>query len=97
MHVGITGLLVQAIVAVLSASGYAGLAGLMAAESACLPLPSEVILPFAGYLVSQGQMNFSGWWQPSAPSAAISALPWPTPWVVTVADARWSAGASTSC
>ena len=29
----------------------------MAAESACLPLPSEVILPFAGYLVSQGQMN----------------------------------------
>lgn len=29
----------------------------MAAESACIPLPSEVILPFAGYLVSQGQMN----------------------------------------
>jgi len=41
----------------MSATGYAGLLLLMAAESACLPLPSEVILPFAGYLVSKGQMN----------------------------------------
>ncbi len=49
--------LAQAIVTVLSMAGYAGLAGLMAAESACIPLPSEVILPFAGYLVSRGQMN----------------------------------------
>lgn len=57
MHGGITGALAQAIVSVLSATGYAGLAALMAAESACIPLPSEVILPFAGYLVSQGQMN----------------------------------------
>lgn len=29
----------------------------MAAESACIPLPSEIILPFAGYLVSLGKMN----------------------------------------
>ncbi|HEY3911030.1 MAG TPA: DedA family protein [Stellaceae bacterium] len=50
-------LVAQAIVAVLATAGYAGLAGLMAAESACVPLPSEVILPFAGYLVSRGQMN----------------------------------------
>ena len=47
----------RAIVTALSAAGYAGLLGLMAAESACIPLPSEVILPFAGYLVSRGQMN----------------------------------------
>ena len=57
MHEGITSTLAQAIVRVLSATGYAGLGALMAAESACIPLPSEVILPFAGYLVSQGQMN----------------------------------------
>jgi membrane protein DedA with SNARE-associated domain len=57
MHGGITGALAQAIVSILSATGYAGLAALMAAESACIPLPSEVILPFAGYLVSRGQMN----------------------------------------
>src|SRR5437763_15941461 len=30
---------------------------MMAIESACIPLPSEIIMPFAGYLVSVGQMN----------------------------------------
>lgn len=29
----------------------------MAIESACIPLPSEIIMPFSGYLVSTGQMN----------------------------------------
>jgi membrane protein DedA with SNARE-associated domain len=57
MHASISGTLAQLIIAVMSAAGYAGLAGLMAVESACIPLPSEVILPFAGYLVSRGQMN----------------------------------------
>ncbi len=31
--------------------GYSGVVMLMAIESACIPLPSEMILPFAGYLV----------------------------------------------
>ncbi|NPV92911.1 MAG: DedA family protein [Firmicutes bacterium] len=30
----------------------------MALESACMPVPSELVLPFAGYLVSQGQISF---------------------------------------
>ena len=30
---------------------------LMAIESACIPLPSEIIMPFAGYLVYKGQFN----------------------------------------
>jgi membrane protein DedA with SNARE-associated domain len=30
---------------------------LMAIESACIPLPSEIIMPFSGYLVSQGRFN----------------------------------------
>jgi membrane protein DedA with SNARE-associated domain len=30
---------------------------LMAIESACIPLPSEIIMPFSGYLVSKGEMN----------------------------------------
>jgi membrane protein DedA with SNARE-associated domain len=37
--------------------GYAGLFILMALESASLPIPSEVVLPFAGYLVFLGKMN----------------------------------------
>jgi membrane protein DedA with SNARE-associated domain/putative flippase GtrA len=37
--------------------GYAGLFILMVMESASLPIPSEVVLPFAGYLVYLGRMN----------------------------------------
>jgi membrane protein DedA with SNARE-associated domain len=53
----ILAVVVSFIVATISASGYAGVALLMAIESACIPLPSEVIMPFAGYLVSTGRFN----------------------------------------
>ena len=52
--------LAGAIVSVISATGYLGIALLMAIESACLPLPSEVIMPFGGYLVSTGQLTLLG-------------------------------------
>jgi membrane protein DedA with SNARE-associated domain len=52
--------LVAFIVAVISAGGYLGIVVLMAIESACIPLPSEVIMPFAGYLVSLGQFSLIG-------------------------------------
>jgi membrane protein DedA with SNARE-associated domain len=45
------------IVAVISALGYGGVVLLMAVESACIPLPSEIIMPFAGYLVYAGRFN----------------------------------------
>lgn len=45
------------IVATISMMGYGGVVLLMAIESACIPLPSEIIMPFSGYLVSTGQMN----------------------------------------
>jgi membrane protein DedA with SNARE-associated domain len=48
------------ITAAISAGGYAGVAGLMALESACIPLPSEVIMPFAGYLASTGRFSLLG-------------------------------------
>jgi len=44
-------------VAVISGGGYVGVALLMALESACLPIPSEIIMPFAGYLVSTGRFD----------------------------------------
>jgi membrane protein DedA with SNARE-associated domain len=37
--------------AVISSLSYPGIVLLMAIESACIPLPSEVIMPFSGYLV----------------------------------------------
>ena len=48
------------VVTVISATGYIGIAVLMAIESACIPLPSEIVMPFAGYLVSTGELNLWG-------------------------------------
>jgi membrane protein DedA with SNARE-associated domain len=48
------------IVATISTLGYSGIVLLMAIESACIPLPSEIIMPFSGYLVSRGEMNLWG-------------------------------------
>ena len=45
------------IVAIISQLGYAGIILLMAIESACIPLPSEIIMPFSGYLVYTGRFN----------------------------------------
>ena len=53
----ILGALALFAIGVIRAGGYWGIALLMAIESACIPLPSEIIMPFAGYLVSTGEMN----------------------------------------
>ena len=44
----------------LSAMGYVGIALLMFLENIFPPIPSEVIMPFAGSLVSKGELNFVG-------------------------------------
>lgn len=43
---------------VISGWGAWGIMGIMALESCNIPIPSEATLPFAGYLVSKGEMNF---------------------------------------
>src|ERR1035437_11008643 len=48
------------IVVLISGMGYLGVVILMAIESACIPVPSEVIMPFAGYLVSTGEFSLLG-------------------------------------
>jgi membrane protein DedA with SNARE-associated domain len=45
------------VIFVISSAGYAGILLLMAVESACIPLPSEVIMPFSGYLVYTGRFD----------------------------------------
>src|SRR5215471_7838005 len=47
------------IVGVISAMGYPGVMLLMAIESACIPLPSEIIMPFSGYLVYTGHFSLA--------------------------------------
>jgi membrane protein DedA with SNARE-associated domain len=48
---------VQWLVETVSALGYPGLTVLMAIESSFIPLPSEVVMPPAGYLAAQGRMD----------------------------------------
>ncbi|MBU2219666.1 DedA family protein [Patescibacteria group bacterium] len=45
------------IINIISAAGYGGVFGLMALESACIPVPSEVIMPFSGFLVWEGRFE----------------------------------------
>jgi membrane protein DedA with SNARE-associated domain len=45
------------VVTVISTLGYPGVALLMAIESACIPLPSELIMPYAGFLAHTGRFN----------------------------------------
>lgn len=46
------------IIHLIQSSGYFGIFILMTLESALLPIPSEVIMPFGGFMVHQGQLNF---------------------------------------
>lgn len=50
----LTNLIIQTI----STTGYAGIFILMALESALIPIPSEVTMPFSGYLVTTGRFSF---------------------------------------
>lgn len=53
----ILAVLARIIIGVISSTGYLGVVALMAIESACIPLPSEIIMPFAGYLVYTGHLS----------------------------------------
>lgn len=50
---------INGLVATIGALGYPGLFLLMAMESSILPVPSELVMPPAGYLVQQGKMDLS--------------------------------------
>jgi membrane protein DedA with SNARE-associated domain len=53
----ILALLFAFITHVIDAGGYVGIMALMGIESACIPLPSEIIMPFAGYVAYLGHIN----------------------------------------
>ena len=53
----IVALIVQLVIQVISAGGYTGIAGLLALNSCGIPIPSELILPFSGYLVFTGRFS----------------------------------------
>lgn len=49
--------LINIVIAVLDKVGYIGIFFGMALESACIPIPSEAILPFGGFLSYSGRLN----------------------------------------
>lgn len=49
--------LVQFVTHVIQAGGYAGIAGLVSLNSCGIPIPSELIMPFAGYVAYLGHLN----------------------------------------
>ena len=56
----ILGWLAGIVTAIIVALGLPGITLLMAIASACIPIPSEIVLPFAGYLVSLGKFSLVG-------------------------------------
>ncbi|HJT19647.1 MAG TPA: DedA family protein [Nitrospira sp.] len=57
---GIITILSRFTINAISTFGYGGILFTMAVESACIPLPSEIIMPFSGYLVTRGEFSMIG-------------------------------------
>ena len=66
--------------------GWLGVVIMMTIESACIPLPSEIIMPLSGHIWSITLVRHPGGRASSARSAVLSARPSPTGW------ARWAGG-----
>ena len=62
------------VMSTMASFGYAGVFILMLLESASLPVPSEVVLPFAGYLIFTGSMNFTAVVLVSTVAGVVGAL-----------------------
>jgi len=57
---GITEFLAEFATDLISSIGYLGVAILMALESMIAPVPSEAVMPFAGFLIYEKKFTFSG-------------------------------------
>ena len=60
----------------LEKSGYLGLFALMALENIFPPIPSEMIMPFAGFVVARGELNLIGVLLAGTAGSVAGALPW---------------------
>ena len=67
--------MIKWIVGLVSSMGIYGVALLMAIENVVLPLPSELIMPLAGFAASRGQMSFAGVIIAGTIGSVLGALP----------------------
>lgn len=64
------------IIETITATGYWGIFLLMLLESVFPPIPSELIIPFAGFAVQSGQLNLIGVLAATTGGAVVGMLPW---------------------
>ena len=57
-------------------AGYFGVFILMAAENIFPPIPSELIMPFAGFVVARGDLGLAGVLVAGTAGSVAGALPW---------------------
>jgi membrane protein DedA with SNARE-associated domain len=57
MNEKIIGFVFQLVTQIINVGGYAGIIGLITLNSSGIPIPSEIIMPFSGYLVYLGRFN----------------------------------------
>lgn len=60
----------------LTATGYLGIVLLMIAENLFPPIPSELIMPFAGFTAARGELNLAGVVLAGTLGSMLGALPW---------------------
>ena len=64
------------IIEVIQRTGYLGVALLMMLENVFPPIPSELVLPFAGYVAASGRLDPVGVLLAAVSGALLGALPW---------------------
>lgn len=64
------------IINTIEATGYLGIALLMLLENIFPPIPSEIIVPFAGYVAARGDLWLPGVIMAATFGSVIGALPW---------------------
>ncbi|MCR6671164.1 DedA family protein [Devosia ginsengisoli] len=64
------------IIQTISDLGYLGIFLVMLAESIFPPIPSELIIPFAGFAAANGQLDFFGVLAAATVGAVVGMLPW---------------------
>ncbi|MBE9047953.1 DedA family protein [Pleurocapsales cyanobacterium LEGE 10410] len=68
--------MIESIVDTISSLGYIGIALLMALENIVPPIPSELIMPLAGFAVTQGKLNFLFVVIAGTIGSVLGATPW---------------------
>lgn len=66
----------EMIVELLQRSGYLGVFLLMALENIFPPIPSELIMPFAGFVAARGELNVVGVLLAGTAGSVAGAFPW---------------------